>query len=310
MTSDKKLEIPHYCIIPYSVRIDDSIPDAAKIYCGELHVLSAKEGYIYGSDEQLAEMKNKSISTIERWNHLLENGGHIVRDTFVEPYTHKEGRLLWKTKRKIYMTQPFQEKNADPSKIRGPMGPIKNKGLSELDNHEQDNSQEAGKPASGSEELKSKVEQLKKLPLAENQIMAIGRNYGLDNITKAVEMALETPKIDSLYSWLTKCMREKWWLTSDPEKTKGGNFFKELKRVLSTIRQGGTSCKISIEDNRIDISTLEEGGFEISRDVILKLESHKTLVDSLNKRFLSTKKLKLVTVEGNSTLEIVDEDKL
>ena len=75
------LELPSTCIIPAFVRSNKNLPDAAKIYYGELFVLASKFGYCFATDEQLSKMKEVSIGTIERWNLLLEDEGLINRCT-------------------------------------------------------------------------------------------------------------------------------------------------------------------------------------------------------------------------------------
>ena len=119
--NENKLYLPKLCVVPLRVREDNSIPDAAKIYIGELNALTNKFGYAFASDEALAEMKGVSIQTIERWNMLLEKGGHIYRETTKEHDTAEDQRgVLIRTKRKIYITDGENSNNSvDPSKIRG-----------------------------------------------------------------------------------------------------------------------------------------------------------------------------------------------
>jgi hypothetical protein len=126
----QKLEIPYVCVIPSAVRLNKKIPDAAKIYLGELVVLAGKFGYCYASDEQLAEMKEVSIATIERWHLLLEREGFIWRDTKNIPQKI-DGKLHWKRKRKIYLDQSFSRKKCGPLKNEGTNDPLKNEGTND-----------------------------------------------------------------------------------------------------------------------------------------------------------------------------------
>lgn len=84
------LYLPKYCILKSPIKENRSIPDAAKIYFGELAVLASrrekrklfsKYNHIPYSDEQLAEMKGVDVKTIKRWHEDLEKEGFIERVT-------------------------------------------------------------------------------------------------------------------------------------------------------------------------------------------------------------------------------------
>ena len=104
------LELPFIASIPYSVQIDDSLSDGAKLYFGQIVGLSRKYGYIFATDEALAKMKNVNIRNIERWNKALEDAGHITRETQNVPERDDSGKWIWKKKRKIYVTEGFSHK--------------------------------------------------------------------------------------------------------------------------------------------------------------------------------------------------------
>lgn len=133
--SESPLYLPRNCIVPLRVREDAGLPDGAKIYFGELNVLTHKFGYVYASDEQLAEMKGVSLATIERWHKLLEAGGHIWRNTTrIHQVNPDTGKLEIRTKRLLYVADEsgaFSTNVTDPSQNRGPIAPSKIKGRSD-----------------------------------------------------------------------------------------------------------------------------------------------------------------------------------
>ncbi len=128
--NESKLYLPKYCVVPLAVREDRSIPDAAKIYLGEINVLTNKFGYVFASDEALAEMKGVSIKTIERWNNLLEKKGYIKRETEKIHYRGDGQKgVLVRTARKIFILENQNSNiSVDPSKIRGHCDPSKIRG--------------------------------------------------------------------------------------------------------------------------------------------------------------------------------------
>lgn len=113
------LYLPKFCIIPLAARLDNDLPDAAKIYLGELNALTNKHGYCWASDDELAKMKGVSEKTIQRWHSALEEKGFIRRDTWKEHYTDpKKAGVLIKTKRKIFIIDsPDSNKVAEGTKM-------------------------------------------------------------------------------------------------------------------------------------------------------------------------------------------------
>jgi len=109
----KKLYLPRFCIVPLQARLDKSLNDAAKIYLGELNALSNKFGYCYASDEQLAEMKQVSVRTIERWNKDLQERGFLIRDT-THTHVKTEKGVEVRKSRKMYVIENPSNKVAEP----------------------------------------------------------------------------------------------------------------------------------------------------------------------------------------------------
>lgn len=100
------LYLPKYCIVPLAAREDKTLNDSAKIYLGEINVLTNKFGYCCATDEQLSEMKDCSVRTIKNWHTELEKRGFIRRDTWREHYKNPNGcGVLVRSKRKLYVIE-------------------------------------------------------------------------------------------------------------------------------------------------------------------------------------------------------------
>ena len=110
------LYLPKYCLVPLEARLNNKLSEAAKIYLGELNVLSNRYGYWRGSDEELAEMKDVTVRTILRWHAELEKHGFIRRDTWKE-HSKVEGQkgIRIETKRKIYIVEEPSKKHIEPT---------------------------------------------------------------------------------------------------------------------------------------------------------------------------------------------------
>lgn len=113
------LEFPYIAVIPFKVMSDPDLPPNAKLHYGCLAGLSKKEGYCWATNEQLAEMHGVHESQIKRWQKELEEKGFIRRVQENKPFRDEEGKMLWRTERKIYVNDGFsancgQRKNAPP----------------------------------------------------------------------------------------------------------------------------------------------------------------------------------------------------
>ena len=127
--TEQRLYLPEYCIITSKVRNDVNLTGDAKIFCGELAVLSSKHGYCWGSDEELAEMKGASDRTIQRWLNSMEEGGHIFRETVSIRYKNLSGQWLWKRDRKIWVGDGALKKRSDIDRFGGIDDPDKIGGM-------------------------------------------------------------------------------------------------------------------------------------------------------------------------------------
>jgi hypothetical protein len=129
--SEKSLELPFIASIPYRVQADENISDASKLYFGQIVGLSVKYGYIFATDDQLAEMKKTSKKNIERWNKELEDAGYIKRITENIPKRNLNGELHWIKSRKIFVYESFSKKDCGTLKNEGTNEPLKNEGTNE-----------------------------------------------------------------------------------------------------------------------------------------------------------------------------------
>ena len=113
---ENKLEFPYLNTIPYKVMIDKNLCPNAKLHFGCLVALSRKFGYCFASDKELAKMHEIDIRQITRWHKSLEDQKHILRVTNNISYRNKDGKLLWKKDRKIYIDLGFSNNNYDRGK--------------------------------------------------------------------------------------------------------------------------------------------------------------------------------------------------
>lgn len=132
------LHLPFLASIPYNIQIDDLIPDSVKIFYGQLTGLSVKCGYLWATDEQLAQMKNTSERNIQRWFKILEDAGYIKRETQNTPKKNDSGGWEWEKKRKVFINHGFERKQVsnnsyETAKIDASLEPDKNGGSLEPD---------------------------------------------------------------------------------------------------------------------------------------------------------------------------------
>jgi len=66
-----------FAVIPASVRYDERLPDAAKLFYGELSALTNKTGFCWARNRHLSEQYKVSRRTISTWVALLQDTGHI-----------------------------------------------------------------------------------------------------------------------------------------------------------------------------------------------------------------------------------------
>jgi hypothetical protein len=116
--SKSKLFLPKHCIIPLRARLDKNIPDSAKIYLGEINVLANLFGYLTYSDQDLADMKEKSLRTIEKWHEKLEKNGHIRKEV-IKKHIKTEKGVEVRTERKLFIVDTDLKNVSEPKKSAG-----------------------------------------------------------------------------------------------------------------------------------------------------------------------------------------------
>jgi hypothetical protein len=115
----RKLYLPKWCLIPEEVKNDKGLSSDEKIFFGELNVLANERDYCWGSNEEFAEIKGTSLSTVKRWFNNLEITGHIRRETVSVRYKNEDNEKkswLWKKDRKIWVGKGVSKNSSDRSK--------------------------------------------------------------------------------------------------------------------------------------------------------------------------------------------------
>ena len=107
----KKLDHPYLSVMPYNILSDESLSEGAKLHFCYLSALAKNEGYCWATNEQLAEVQEKSVKSIVRYNTELRTNGHIIIEPNRIPYKTEDGKLLWKNRKKIYVDLAFVRKD-------------------------------------------------------------------------------------------------------------------------------------------------------------------------------------------------------
>lgn len=217
MSHSHILDLPHNAIIPYSVQIDKNLSDAAKIYYGQIMGLAKKEGYIYATDDQLAEMKGVSVRNIERWNMQLEKCGHLRRITHNEFHYDKEDKKQWRKHRKIFLCNPcFKEKIAEPPKMAVPIEPAKNGGSK---------GSIINKQAASKQDIAAAAF-LDPLPFSPEEKRSFAASFTQDQIARAIRFYLAKVEADPLFKpdrgwvpFLAASIHQDWPIPIMPIKT-------------------------------------------------------------------------------------------
>jgi len=107
----------YYCVIPWKLLTDKSIPSTAKLIYGEISALANREGFCWASNEHFSETFGlKANTTISRLINILKDAKYIYVDIDV-----KAGN-----KRRIYLQGPII-KNEDSYHQKSREAIIKNR---------------------------------------------------------------------------------------------------------------------------------------------------------------------------------------
>ena len=231
-----KLYLPKFCLIPLEARLNKKLPDSAKIYLGEINVLTNKHGYCWAKDEDLAEMKGVSIRTIESWHKDLEDQGFIKRDTYREHYTYAERPGVFiKTKRKIYVIEEPSKKDAEPQNSADRSDPQNSAGINEeLLNKEKQQQQEAAAVSFDIQEKASEVrksnveiyECLKLLNIPQHEKEWITKTHQEKDVKNAVDWASHSDT--SIKTTLEQAI--KWACKVNPKAPKNKDLLEKQNR--------------------------------------------------------------------------------
>ena len=229
----EKLTLPDAAIIPAFVRRNKNLTDAVKIYYGELTVLSYKYGYCFATDEQLADMKEVSIRTIERWNEQLEHEGLIRRQTRNVPKDTVSGKFKWIKERRIFMIMPNSNNVCETAKPVGIYEPDKNGGSIEPDKNGGINNKPKDK-----QKTKPKVvvfSSLSQLKISDSLAAKVSTEHSEEEVNLAVKRCLKwkTRANDEVGLLTTLRDANSWQDTQDPQEIKESNekFLKSLKHL-------------------------------------------------------------------------------
>jgi hypothetical protein len=276
-----KLELPDVAVIPAFIRKNKNLTDAVKIYYGELTVLSYKYGYCFATDEQLAEMKEVSVRTIERWNEQLQQEGLIrreTRNTLSDPHSKK---FKWIKTRRIFMTTPLSKNVTESDKNGGSIEPDKNGGSIEPDKNGGINTKQKNK-----QQTKPKVvvfSSLSNLNISPSLCIQISSNYSEQEVDLAVKRCLAWKKRSNDEVGIITTLREadSWQDSPDPEKIKETNaeFLGSIKHLDQTKFNGNSIIvgynyfEISNHTKVIFYSKIDEPNFKIKvQDQLDKLK--------------------------------------
>ena len=257
--SETALYLPKYCILEASIRENTEIPDAAKIYFGELAVLASKYNHIPYTDEQLAEMKGVDIRTIKRWNEDLEKHGFIERET--KNCLVEGEKCKWLKKRKMYINQnpnskyvserdknvPSHEGDKNvPSDERDKNVPILNK----IENKKENNTKPCG--------AVGVLSCLKDLGIAEKEKQWIMEKYGGEEqrVSDAVAFATQPDKKPSCLAAFLKWAiqeRKKPERLCDPASNK--KTAQELLKCLETVSD---KWEVDVLNKEVEIRPIVE----------------------------------------------------
>ncbi|MDC7243674.1 MAG: hypothetical protein PQJ44_07035 [Sphaerochaetaceae bacterium] len=340
MTEEFKLYLPKYCILEIAIRENANIPEAAKIYFGELAVLASKYDMIFATDEQLAEMKGVSLKTIKNWNSALEKEGFIYRHTEQDPYKDEKGELRWKKKRMMLLDQDPQKlitkvQNFTLSNEGVKNYPIDGKGKNlPFNKNKKENQKEklASPDPSGhlsvaessatydtkesTLDIRRKcIKILENLGLNEQTHMRLAKSYKYADLVKAVELAHKRKdEIKDINEWLTRCLQFRYW--EENGKSEGEKVTEEKQKRFKLLanaykachEQKGLYCSVDMDRDTLVV----HDGLKCVRMHVSEMTKHRfnSLLAGINGNLQinCNAKLKCVTIVGGKDKTIIIEE--
>lgn len=141
--------------------------------------------------------------------------------------------------------------------------------------------------------------------LQPQQVMQLSKNFTERDLRLAAEYALLQEKIEHPYSWISKCIRGKWWESADQAQMKGASLFDSLKTAIFALQTKiGTNLGIYASKDYLSFNT-PIGGFSIRPENLTSDERIKTLVEAINDSLRFNFKLCYVNLSAQKGFEIL-----
>lgn len=141
--------------------------------------------------------------------------------------------------------------------------------------------------------------------LQPQQVMQLSKNFTERDLRLAAEYALLQEKIEHPYSWISKCIRGKWWESADQAQMKGASLFDSLKTAIFALQTKiGTNLGIYASKDYLSFNT-PIGGFSIKPENLTSDERIKTLVEAINDSLRFNFKLCYVNLPAQKGFEIL-----
>lgn len=309
----------YFVIIPTHILDDDRIDDATAILFGRIASLSNNKGYCFASDQYLGKLTGVCGKEVGKRLLVLEKFGYIKRET-------KKVGMYWD--RKIYpnfnyetatrrtrarqmegIETAIRRKEQDKNKKQQPTG--SDEPVCQSSSHEESNTEKSKDTpkANASLLLKQKMDCLKNEQqlgtLSDSQIMQLSKNHTLEDIRSAVEYFRTQDNIEKPYSWLSNCIRKKFWENADPEEIKQVSLFDSFKTAINVLcdKNGLKRCTSTAKDY-IHVNASSRG-FELHSKDFRSEERICQVVDIVNNSFTGKFKLHFVKLPGKITFEVL-----
>lgn len=142
-------------------------------------------------------------------------------------------------------------------------------------------------------------------PLTSDNIYNLSKNHTLQDIEKAVAL-LKTKKeeIKSPSSWISRCIREKWWETADQELITTTSLWDSFKTAISALQEKiSFNMKLDVSKNEVSFSSTERAFIVLSSRFSTEDLTKQTL-EVINKSFNEPYKLIYVNL-GTPKIEVM-----
>lgn len=177
----------------------------------------------------------------------------------------------------------------------------KNEETPPRENTTQQNSEHAPKNL-----ILQKKEILDKLPpatLSDVQVKTLCNNHTLQDLENAVNYYLLQKNIEKPYTWLSNCLRQKYWQDADQKELTQFTLFNTLKTAIFALQQKiGKNLNIDSQKEYLFFNT-PKGGLEIKPQYLAGESRIKEIISVINDSFNSQYKLCYVNLPGLQKFE-------